>query len=121
MILYFDVKGHYMPHCAPFPPLTAPPISPFKNFNKATFTTHYIKKTAANFTLNGSLLILNSYFCFNKILFINLSRLLQFCQTLKKITRPKIILDYYRSPSLKAIKTTGLRLKFTLSSYLLFI
>ena len=31
-------------------PLLAPLTLPFKNFNRATFTAYYIKKTAANFT-----------------------------------------------------------------------
>ena len=53
------------------PPLPAPLSLPFKNFNRATFTTYYIKKTAENFTLNGILLMLNAYFCFNKKFFLS--------------------------------------------------
>ena len=47
---------------------------PFKNFNRATFTTYYIKKAAAKFTLNRVLLMFT--FVVLKF-FINLSRLLQ--------------------------------------------
>ena len=76
MLLYCEFKEHYLPHGAP--PLLVPLTSPFENFNRTTFTTHYIKKAAATFTLNRGLLMQNAHFCFNKLLFINLSRLLQF-------------------------------------------
>ena len=48
------------------PPACGAPDFTIQNFNRTTFTTYYIKKTAANFTLNGVLLMLNAYFCFNK-------------------------------------------------------
>ena len=48
-------------------PLMGPLTLPFKNFNRATFTTYYIKKAAAKFTLNGVLLMLNAHFCYIKI------------------------------------------------------
>ena len=53
---------NFLPHCVP--PLLAPLTLPFKNFRRATFTTYYIKKLAANFTLNRVILMLNAYFLF---------------------------------------------------------
>ena len=67
----------FVPHCVPLP-LLALLTSLFKTFNRNTFTTYDIKKTAENFTLNRVLLMLNAYFCFNKNFFIDLLRLLQF-------------------------------------------
>ena len=65
MLLNCKFKGHYLPPCVP--PLLAPLTLPFKNFNRATFTTYYIKKAAAKFTLNGVLLMLNVHLCYVKI------------------------------------------------------
>ena len=96
MLLYCKFKGHYLPPCAP--PLLAPLTLPFKNFNRATFTTYYIKKTAAKFTLNGVLLML---------FFINLSRLLQFCH-LEKITRPQDYFEILPVRKLKRLRNTAL-------------
>ena len=85
MLLYCKFKGHYLPPCAP--PLLAPLTLPFKNFNRATFTTYYIKKAAAKFTLNGVLLMLNARFCYIKIFyqFIAFITIL----SLEKITGPQ--------------------------------
>ena len=55
---------NFLPHCVPT--FLAPLTLPFKNFNRAMFTTYYIKKTAENFTLNKVLLMLNAHFCFDK-------------------------------------------------------
>ena len=66
--------------------LVGPLTSSVKNFNKVTFTTYYIKKTAVKFTLNKALLKLNAHFCFIKNCF---HQFIAFIKTLlfKKITR----------------------------------
>ena len=65
-----NIKKYLVPFCKFFTPLCPPLLAPltlrFKNFNRVTFTTYYIKKAAANFALNRVLLMLNTYFCFNK-------------------------------------------------------
>ena len=101
MLLYFKFKGHYFPPCAP--PLLAPLTLPFKNFNRTTFTTYYIKKTAANLTSKRVFLMLTAPFCFIKILFIKLSRFITIL-SLKKITGLQDVLKYYRSASLKRLR-----------------
>ena len=97
MILCCKLKGHYLPLCAP--PLLALQTLPFKNFSRATFTMYYIKKAAAKFTLNGSLLMLNVHFCYIKIFyqFIAFITIL----SLEKITRPQ---DYFEILSVQKLK-----------------
>ena len=74
--------------CTPLcsPPFLAPLTLPFKNFNKATCTTYYIKKAAANFSLNKILPMLNAYFCFSKKLFYRFIAFITNFSDIKKIT-----------------------------------
>ena len=104
MLLYCKFKGHYLPPCAS--PLLAPLNLPFKNFNRATFTTYYIKKAAAKFILNGVLLMLNAHFVILKFFyqFIAFITIL----SLEKITGPQDYLKYYWSASLKRLRNTAL-------------
>ena len=44
----------------------------FRNFIELTFSKYGIKRTAANFSLSGTLLMRNAYCCLNRILFVNL-------------------------------------------------
>ena len=97
MLLYCKFKGHYLPPCAP--PLLAPLTLPFKNFNRATFTTYYIKKAAAKFTLTGVLLMLNAHFCYIKILYQFIAFITIF--SLEKITGPQ---DYFEILPVRKLK-----------------
>ena len=95
MLLYSKFKEHYLPPCAP--PLLAPLTLPFKNFNRATFTTYYIKKAPEKFTLNGVLLMLNAHFCYIKI-FLSIYR----------VYYNFVIRKNYRGARLKRLRNTAL-------------
>ena len=93
---------NFLPHYVP--PLLAPLTLPFKNFNRATFTTYYIKKTAANFTLNRVLLMLNAYFCFYKKFIFRFIAFLTIFSDIKKITGPQNFLDILSVRRLKKVE-----------------
>ena len=80
------VLVNFLPHCVPL--LLAPLTLPFKNFNRVMFTMYYIKKTAANFTLNRVLLMLNAYFFFNKKILLSIYYVYYYFSDIKKITSP---------------------------------
>ena len=105
MLLYCKFKGHCLPPCAP--PFLTPLTLPFKNFNRAIFTTYYIKKAAAKFRLNGVLLKLNAHFCYIKN-FLSIYRVYYNFVIRKKLPGCKIILKYYLSASLKRLRNIAL-------------
>ena len=106
ILLYCKFKGHYLPPCAS--PLLAPLNFPFKNFNRATFTTYYSKKASAKFTLNGVLIpMLNANFCYIKIFYQFIAFITSV--SLKKLSGRDIILKYYRPTSLKRLRNTTFR------------
>ena len=108
---YFVRSCRFSTPLCPPPPLPAPLSLPFKNFNRATFTTYYIKKTAENFTLNGILLMLNAYFCFNKKFFLSFYCVYyNFFSDIRNITvLPNFFfLMYYRSAGLERLRNTSI-------------
>ena len=92
------------------PPLLAPLTLPFKHFNKATCTAYYIKKTAANFTLNTYrvLPMLIAHFCFSKKFFYRFIAFITIFSDIKKITGLPNFLIYYRPAGSKNLRTTAL-------------
>ena len=91
------------------PPLLAPLTSPYKNFNRATFTTYYIKKIAADFTINRVLLMLNAYFCFNKEFFYRFIAFIIIVSDFKRLPGRQTFLKCYRSAGSKKLRTTDLK------------
>ena len=96
---------NFLPYCVP---ASAPLTLPFKNFNRATFTTYYIKKVAGNFTLNRVLLMPNAYFCFNKNFFYRFIGFIEFFQTLKRLPGRQIFLNCYRSAGLERLTNSAI-------------
>ena len=92
---------NFLPHCVL--PLLAPQTLSFQNFNRATFTMYYIKKTDANFTLNRVLLMLNANY------------LLVHCIYYKNITDPPNFFDILPVRRLKKVEN-----HWTRSNLLLF-
>ena len=75
------------------------------------FTTYYIKKTAANFTLNRVLLLLNAYFCFNKKFFYRFIAFITIFSVIKKNTGQQNFFDILPVRRLKKVENHWFELK----------